>query len=169
MQQKKTLIIFLIVFLIFTFIYLLLVILVHNKTESVASYIKTNNFLNAYNVANSTTLFAKYNYSKKSNYILAYYYMFGIDDIVKQDFNTSEEYCLMAKEQCNIIYLYKEAKSYYCQDKSIEMMAFGYENNNTEEYYKKRCAYSKKRLKEIELLGNSSYKLPILYWIPKFH
>jgi hypothetical protein len=167
MQQKKVL--FLILFLIMTFIYFLLVILVHNKIEPIASYIKTNSFLDAYNIANSTTLFGKYNYSKTSNYVLAHYYMFGIDNIVKQDFNRSEEYCLMAKEQCNITYLYKEAKSYYCQDKSIEIMAFGYENNKTEEYNKKRCTYSKKRLKEIELLEDSYYKLPIvLYWMPKF-
>lgn len=158
----------LVIIILLCFIVVYLIIYVHDKTEPIAACMKTGDYQGAYTIAVSTTLFDTYNYSRKSNTTLASYYMYEIDHIVKQDFNISEDYCLMAKELCNIEYLYKEAVAFYCEDDSMEHPAYGYEDNGTKSNYKARCIYSKKRLKEIEVLGNEAYSLPLYYWLPRF-
>lgn len=144
-----------------------MVIYVHDKVSPIAGFMKIENFHKAYNIAQSTNLFKGYNYSKYSNSVLAKFYMFGIANIVKQDFSLAEKYCFNAKESCDIYFLYKNAKKYYC-DNNFKYLIYTV-NNHTKEYNKKKCGYIQKKLQEIEIFGDKSFNKSIVYWFPRFH
>jgi len=139
---------------------------INKEVESMAFNIKTGNYTTVYNTAFSTILFDKYSYSKYANNTLAYFYMFAFENVVKQNFQLSEEYCLMAKEKCSIEWLYKEAVSYYCQSNIVEYPAWSYISDN-QENFKEKCNFSIQRWNEIKQKGKKAYNLPTLYWLPK--
>jgi len=148
--------------------YAYILVIVHDKVEPIAGHIKAERYKKAYDIALSTTILKKFNYSKTSNKLLSYFYMFEIDNIVQQNFNKAEEYCYMAKEMCSLEYLYKEAISYYCGNDLVEYPAYGYEPKNKINFNKK-CTQSQKNLTKIKTLQRNNYKNKILYWLPIFH
>ncbi len=158
----------LVVIVLLIIVYFTLIITVHNEKEPILFYMKTHSYKKAYEIANSMKLFDWYIYSKHANGILAEFYMFEIDNLVKQDFNKAEEYCLIAQKQCDIKWMYKEAVAYYCKNNLVEYPAYGYINKGEKKNYKQKCEYSQKRWKEIKELNDKAYKLPISYWLLRF-
>ena len=129
---------------------------------------KLGNFEEEYRLANSTILFGEYSYMKYANEVLANYYMFAFEDMVEQDFQKAEAYCLRAHQSCDIEWLYKHAVSYYCGEKLVEYPAYGYKPKDRRVGFEAKCQYSKKRYQEILTLGEKAYSLPSLYWLPRF-
>lgn len=139
---------------------------VNKENTSIMFNLKEGDYSNAYNITSSTVLFDKYSYSKYANRTLAYFYMFGIEDVVKQNFQSAEEYCLMAKEKCSIEWLYKEAVSYYCKSNIVEYPAWGFIATN-QSGFKQKCDISMQRWNELQKKGDKAYNLPSLYWLPR--